>query len=265
MSISVRGLPRVILYGVRKRDQPWLWITVQMVTAGILASTAGHAQTPSELLSQTARHAEQGNWFRAAPLYAKAEKEFHRAGDRRNELHAKFGRLHGDAESGSYRATRAQVVRDITDPLVEGDPQLKIQALALLGNIDLSSTEYAQNRREMEILRRPPASLSAIRRQMAANESLIEFVLDTKKSYALEVSQGGLEVHELPGRPQIELLVTQFLSGVRKQQESGDLAKALYSRVLSPALGKHATSVIVVPDGSLHLLPFGALIDGEGV
>ena len=600
-----------------------------------MASTCGLAQTPIELLSQADRVADQGNWFRAAPLYAKAEKEFQRGGDRRNELYAKFGRLHWEAESGSYRATRAQVVRSITDPLLEGDPQLKIRALALLGNIDLnldtaaagddwrqllavataagdrkwqnrangelglvaglsgnigaagaalyqavmkaeqlgdisgdvsfatwlangmsvngmadrasqlldrveelarksgyselplqfsiakvrallqlpepqrargreeakkllastldsarrngvrgaetellnqagqlaleerdfagaersfnevveiskaadlpreeadgllhlsqlyraesapakavlainrgmevlqpveeaydfplyvaekaaaetalgdlsvadalydratdlidgllvnaqtsrvktemvaavgdiyvghfrlawdrlhdpekafhivesahgralldsiryarqsgpsseempgeqeiarlqrelvhqelsatqrhklldqldrayfsiSGAEYALNRREMEILRRPPVSLMAIRRQLAASETLIEFVLDTKKSYALQVSQRGLEVHELPGRPQIDRLVTQFLSGVRNKHESGDLAKTLYSRVLSPALAKQTTSVIVVPDGSLHLLPFEALMDADG-
>jgi CHAT domain len=107
-------------------------------------------------------------------------------------------------------------------------------------------------------------SLSAIRRQLGADESLIEFVLDTNKSYALQVSLGGLEVHELPGRSQIDRLVNQFLSGVRNNRESGDLAKMLYSRVLSPAMAKRTTSIIIVPDGSLHLLPFGALMDGGG-
>src|SRR5580704_4431105 len=138
MSIFGRCLWRVILNGGRKRDRPLVWITAQMIAACLTASTVGHAQTPSELLSQADRLAEQGNWYKAAPLYAKAEKEFQRAGDRRNELHARFGRLHREAESGSYRTTRAQVVRDIADPVVESDPQLKIQALALLGNIDLN-------------------------------------------------------------------------------------------------------------------------------
>jgi len=635
MLFSGRGQRRGVANRLGKFDRPWLWTAAQVIAAGMMASTSGHAQTPNDLLSQADRLAEQGNWFKAAPLYAKAEKGFQQAGDHRSELRARFGRLHWEAESGSYRATRDQVVRDITDPLVEGDPQLKIQGLALLGNIDLnldtaaagddwkellavataagdrkwqnrangelglvaglkgnigaagaalylavtkaeqlgdisgevsfatwlangmsvngmadraeqllnrveelarknhysemplqfsiarvrallelpepqkargreeakkllsstldaarrngvrgaetellnqagqlaldehdfngaeqsfkevveiskaadlpreeadgflhlsqlyraesaparavlaissgiqalqpveeaydfplyvaekaeveaalgdlsaadslydratdlidgllvnaqtsrvktemiaavgdiyighfrlawdrlhdpekafrivesargralldsiryarqsgsltreapgerqitrlqrelvhqdlstaqrhklldqlddayfsiSSAEYAQNRKEMEMLRRPPVSLSAIRRQLAADESLVEFVLDKNKSYALQVSQAGLQVHELPGRPQIDRLVTQFLSGVRNKQESEDLAKTLYSRLLSPALAKYSKSVIVVPDGSLHLLPFGALIDGEG-
>src|SRR5271165_2891629 len=102
----------------RQCGQPWLW-AAQMIAAGIMALTCLHAQTASELLSQADRLAEQGNWFGAGPLYAKAEKECQRTGDRRNELYARFGRLHREAESGSYRATRAQVVRDITDPVVE--------------------------------------------------------------------------------------------------------------------------------------------------
>lgn len=630
-----RAWARYVLNGVRKCDWRWLGVAAKIIAAGMMASTCGHAQTPSELLSEADRLADQGNWFRAAPLYAKAEKGFQRAGDRRNELYAKFGRLHGDTEAGLYRATRAQVVLDLTYPLVEGDPQLKIRALALLGTIDLNldtaaagddwrqllavatatgdrkwqnrasgylglvaglngnigaaggalyqavmkaeqlgdasgevyfatwiangmavnnmadravqlldraeelarksgftemplqfsiakvrallqlperqkahgreegkkllaatldvarkngvsgaetellsqagqlaieerdfagaeqsfkevveiskaadlpreeadgllhlsqlyrtedaptkavpainrgievlrrveeaydfpmyvaekaeveaalgalaaadalydratdlidgllvnaqtsrmktemiaavgdiyvahfhlawdrlhdpdkafrivesargralldsiryarqsgplspetpgaqeiarlqgvlvhedlsaaqrhklldqldhayfwmgPTEFAQSRKEMELLRRPPVSLSAIRRQLAANESLIEFVLDTKKSYALEISQAGLEVHELPGRPQIDGLVSHFLSGIRNKQESVDLAKALYSRVLSPAIAKRTTAIVIVPDGSLNLVPFEALLDENG-
>src|SRR5580658_2725265 len=98
----------------------------------------GCSMRPSELLSQADRIADHGNWFRAAPLYAKAEKEFQRAGDRRNELYAKFGRLRGETESGAYKSVRATVVHDMADPTVQADPQLKIRALALLGTIDLN-------------------------------------------------------------------------------------------------------------------------------
>jgi len=76
MPISGRCLWKVVLNGGRKRHRPWVWISAQMIAAGMMASTVGHAQTPSELLSQADRLADQGNWLKAAPLYAKAEKEF---------------------------------------------------------------------------------------------------------------------------------------------------------------------------------------------
>jgi len=138
MLFSGRGQRRGVANLLGKFDRPWLRTAAQVIAAGIMAASSGQAQTPNELLSQADRLAEQGIWFKATPLYARAEKEFEQAGDRRNEPRARFGRLHWEAESGSYRATRDQVVRDMTDLVVEGDPQLKIQGLALLGNIDLN-------------------------------------------------------------------------------------------------------------------------------
>jgi CHAT domain-containing protein len=115
-----------------------LRVPVQIVALAALASVCGYAQSPSDLLSQADRFADEGNWFKARSLYANAESEFQRTGDHRNELCAKFGRLHGDAESGSYQATRDEVVRELSNPLVQNDAQLKIRALALLGTIDLN-------------------------------------------------------------------------------------------------------------------------------
>lgn len=82
--------------------------------------------------------ADQGNWSGAAPLYAQAEAWFRQSGDMRNELYARFGRLHRDVESGAYRAVRGEVEKDLTSPAVAANPELKIRALSLLGNIDLN-------------------------------------------------------------------------------------------------------------------------------
>ena len=65
------------------------------------APICAHDQTAADLLSQADHFAHQGDWYDAGPLYAKAEAEFRRTGDNRNELYAKFGRLHRDVESGS--------------------------------------------------------------------------------------------------------------------------------------------------------------------
>jgi len=138
MQIAVLCTRKGILKELREFSQSRLRSAVRIAVGGILTSMCVYAQTAGELVSQADHLADEGNWFRAAPLYAKAEKELQRVGDRRNELWAKFGRLHGNAESGLYRATRAQVLRDLADPLVEGDRQLKIRALALLGTIDLN-------------------------------------------------------------------------------------------------------------------------------
>jgi len=98
------------------------------------SAVAGDA---ASLLDRADRLSAVGNWRAARPLYAEAETKFRARGDRRNELAAKFGRLHSDVESGSYAEVREQVERDLLDPVVQADPRLKIRGLALKGIIDL--------------------------------------------------------------------------------------------------------------------------------
>src|ERR1700733_14923889 len=107
-----------------KRDRPWSCIVAKIIAVGMMASTCGYAQTPRELLSQANGIADQGNWFRAALLYAKAEKKLQETCDPRNELYVKFCRLRGETESGACRSVRVIVVRDMAGPTVQVDPQL---------------------------------------------------------------------------------------------------------------------------------------------
>lgn len=97
-----------------------------------------NGQSAADFLSQAQKLYEQGDRYRASPLFVKAEQQFRTLGDRRDELAAKFGRLHTDADHGNYNAVKAEVERDLQSPLVQNDPQLKIEALALLGIIDLN-------------------------------------------------------------------------------------------------------------------------------
>src|SRR5579885_2272658 len=102
-----------------------------------VSSHSAIAEDPAALLDRAERLSAVGNWRAARPLYAEAETKFRARGDRRNELAAKFGRLHSDVESGSYAEVREQVERDLLDPVVQADPRLKIRGLALKGIIDL--------------------------------------------------------------------------------------------------------------------------------
>ena len=128
----------------------------------------------------------------------------------------------------------------------------------------LSPIEYTRSRKEVEILRRPPVSLAALRRQLAPQETLVEFVIDAKTSYALRVTQAGLTIHTLPGRAQIEQMVGQFLSAVKNKRDAGAAGQDLFRRVLAPLVDAQTSSLIIAPDGPLHLLPFGALVEESG-
>jgi len=96
------------------------------------------ADDAAALLRDADRYADAGNWIAARDLYAKAQQAFHESGDERNELYAKFGRLHRDVEAGSYSVALQEVETDLAKPVVQGDPLLKIRALSLKGTIDLN-------------------------------------------------------------------------------------------------------------------------------
>jgi CHAT domain-containing protein len=64
---------------------------------------------------------------------------------------------------------------------------------------------------------------------------------------------------------QIDRLVNQFLSAVRSKQATTASAEKLYQMLLVPVMAeRRPSSLIVVPDGSLHLIPFAALVDANG-
>ena len=115
---------------------------VALIVSGIVPMCV-NAQTPAELIAQADKFGDRSEWQKAGPLYAKAEAEYHRTGDARNEMYAKLGRLHRDLENGSYSSVRAEVVNALAIPVAQNDPALRIRGLALLGNIDLNTNTAA--------------------------------------------------------------------------------------------------------------------------
>ena len=128
----------------------------------------------------------------------------------------------------------------------------------------LSPVEYARSRPEMKMLRRPPVSPSAIQRQLSPGETLVEFVLDSRQSYALQLTHDRLTVRQLADKATIDRAVQEFLSVVKGKAPPGVAAEHLYSMLLGAVITPETSALIVVPDGSLHLLPFAALVNRDG-
>lgn len=109
--------------------------------------------TADEMLAQGDRFGAVGNWTIAGPYYARAEQLFGVAGDRANELRAKFGRLQRDVLSGSYVAVKQEVEKHMDEEVVRTDPQLRIRALALKGLINMNLNTSAAKEDWGEVLR----------------------------------------------------------------------------------------------------------------
>jgi len=143
------------------------------------------------------------------------------------------------------------------------------QAKRVLNQLDqaydqLGTSQFSQERQEVTILRRPPLPLATLTRLLKPRQVFVEYVLDHGTSYAIEVSNAGMAVHKLPSGDQITHLTTSYLAGIKAGEDEREKAQALYSILLSPVFTRGWDSLIVVPDGSLHLLPFQSLQNEAG-
>jgi CHAT domain-containing protein len=143
------------------------------------------------------------------------------------------------------------------------------QAKQVLAQLDdaydqLGSTQFAQERKEVSVLRRAPITLSALMRLLGPHQVFLEYVLDLHASYALEISAAGMRVHILPPGEQIAGLTKKCLAAIKAGTQDQTAARALYSALIGPIADREWDSLIVVPDGSLHLLPWGALQNESG-
>jgi CHAT domain-containing protein len=94
---------------------------------------------------------------------------------------------------------------------------------------------------------------------------VVEYVLDEPRSYVLAITGTSARRYILPGKNLIERQTTKYREVIRKQKEDLKLARLLFDELLGgiPEY-KDTSTLIVVPDGQLHLLPFVALADSSG-
>jgi hypothetical protein len=114
--------------------------------------------TPQTALRRADRLAWRGNWVKAESLYAQAEDEFNQAGDSKNALKAKVGRLRSQMQSTSCTELSKELDQALGNSIVETDPDLKLQVLAYKGEIAHQCDLWAAKEAWEEVLRLSKAS-----------------------------------------------------------------------------------------------------------
>jgi CHAT domain-containing protein/tetratricopeptide (TPR) repeat protein len=108
--------------------------------------------------------------------------------------------------------------------------------------------------------RRRRLSLKEFQGELTKNEAAVEYVFGDDALYALAISRNSATVTKIGRRDRVESLVRTFegrLQGTNAITEAAHVASPVYQTLLSqlrPLAGK--TRLIIVPDGSLHGLPF---------
>ncbi|MGB6234000.1 MAG: CHAT domain-containing protein, partial [Candidatus Acidiferrales bacterium] len=95
------------------------------------------SSNPQLLLAEANRFSWLFNWPKAEPLYARAEELFKESGDARAEIYARVGRIRAQSETMSYVDVSETIGKELDDPVVKSDPELKLWCLAQKGYTDI--------------------------------------------------------------------------------------------------------------------------------
>ncbi len=107
-----------------------------------------------------------------------------------------------------------------------------------------------------------PVHLAEVQRTLSPSALLIEYVLAERNSYAFAITHTSVTPYRLPPKAQIESDSNLYRKEIRAQKVDVALAQRLFSELLGPIKEyRQKTDLIIVPDSSLHLLPFAALAD----
>ena len=108
-----------------------------LMTVGSLPLRPQDRQPPQEILDHALHLADLYNWDDAGKDFAEAEKMFLAAGDQRNALYAKLGRIRSTVDQRALPATSAQLASELdNNPLLQTDKQLRLFCLIVKGDID---------------------------------------------------------------------------------------------------------------------------------
>jgi CHAT domain-containing protein len=109
-----------------------------------------------------------------------------------------------------------------------------------------------------------PMELRKVQEHLGPTELLLEYVLGDPSSHVLAITANSVRKYDLPSEHEIQPLVSQYRKTIHNRGTDPKTARLLFDQLLSPiAEYRRGTSVILVPDGELHLLPFSALMDQD--
>jgi CHAT domain-containing protein len=109
-----------------------------------------------------------------------------------------------------------------------------------------------------------PAHLADVQGSLSPSQVLIEYVLADHSSYAFAITRTSVTPYHLPSKSQIEADASLYRSEIKAQKTDPVLARRLFAELLSPITEyRDKPDLVVVPDRTLHLLPFAALLDKE--
>jgi CHAT domain-containing protein/tetratricopeptide (TPR) repeat protein len=110
---------------------------VSRIAVALLSSLGwGQVSPPANPIVEADRLADLRAWTRAEPLFIQAEKVFEQAGDQRNALYAKLGRIRGELPRRSVAEVSQELADILESPLATSDDRIRLRCLVIKGEAD---------------------------------------------------------------------------------------------------------------------------------
>ena len=180
-----------------------------------------------------------------------------------------------EEKKGALSRNIAKLKATLTAPVNNSDARIE-----LMNELELEEEEYVRliqekkgPERTAEKDRKSPVErVDIVRRSLKKGEVLLEYWLGEERSCLVSVSPEKASFHTLPGRKRIEDSLKAYLRAIADlslDPKTGYEAADRIGRelMLVEAIEKleRARTIIVVPDGILHYLPFEALRIPAGI
>lgn len=108
-------------------------------------------------------------------------------------------------------------------------------------------------------------AVERVRQSLDPSTTILEYVVAEPQSYCLIITHDSFHLVPLAGESQVNRLVTAYLNAVREKRPAHVESRKLFDALLLPIPAtERRPNLIIVPDGRLHLLPFGALESPSG-
>jgi hypothetical protein len=110
---------------------------IAILFVSLVVSSPRAAPDLTEKLREADRLAWLTDWYSALPIYSDVEQAALRAGNRRDAMYAKFGRLRGQMQTLPLPDISEQIAVLLGSALAKRDLRLRLHGLIVKGDIDL--------------------------------------------------------------------------------------------------------------------------------
>jgi CHAT domain-containing protein len=160
-----------------------------------------------------------------------------------------------------------QRIADLNRELAtENDPTSRKRLLERLWEAEIRSLRLGRSNIAADSpVETKPISLRQLQSILRDDDLLVEYVLGESRSFALAVTRFQAVPYQLAGRRAIESAIATHLRAIRNRSDGRPEAAAIYNLLLGPIklVGQYKR-IIIVPDGTLDTVPFGATVDPHG-